>query len=73
MLGLCGVQSEREAPAELMVGLNEHGLLYAKPSRGTSQEVRVRQAKVYTVLDLKYSSLRPSESLLSNEDCKKND
>ncbi|XDV19727.1 hypothetical protein PO909_025147 [Leuciscus waleckii] len=39
MLGLCGVQSEREAPPELMVGLNEHGLLYAKPSRGTSQEV----------------------------------
>ncbi|XP_077062937.1 surfactant protein Bb [Siphateles boraxobius] len=39
VLGLCAVESESKAPSELMVGLNEHGLLYAKPSRGTSQEV----------------------------------
>ncbi|XP_016407775.1 prosaposin-like [Sinocyclocheilus rhinocerous] len=38
VLRLCGSQSKRKAPSELTVGLNEHGLLYAKPSRGTSQE-----------------------------------
>ncbi len=47
MLGLCGSQSKRKAPSELTVGLNEHGFLYAKPSRGTSQEVQVRPKCIY--------------------------
>ncbi|XP_042613357.1 prosaposin-like [Cyprinus carpio] len=51
MLGLCGSQSERNAPSELTVGLNEQGSLYAKPSRGTSQEVRVRQEAVVNLLE----------------------
>ncbi|XP_051548175.1 surfactant protein Bb [Myxocyprinus asiaticus] len=38
LLGLCSIRSERKV---LTVGLNESGFLYAKPFRGTSEEVHV--------------------------------
>ncbi|XP_042601954.1 prosaposin-like [Cyprinus carpio] len=41
VLGLCGSQSERKAPSELTAGLNDRGMLDAKPSRGTSQKVQL--------------------------------
>ncbi|KAK9973995.1 hypothetical protein ABG768_022106 [Culter alburnus] len=62
MLGLCGIRSERKAPSELMVGLNEHGLLYAKPSRGTSQEVHINPICTFCLFLIKtVEGLLPKE------------
>ncbi|XP_042581071.1 surfactant protein Bb isoform X2 [Cyprinus carpio] len=62
VLGLCGSQSKRNAPSELTVGLNEHGLLYAKPSRGTSQEVQFNPICNFCVFFIKtIESMLPKE------------
>ncbi|XP_067293723.1 surfactant protein Bb [Pseudorasbora parva] len=62
MLGLCAVGSERKAPSELMVGLNEHGLLYAKPSRGTSHEVQINPICTFCLFIIKQlESMLPKE------------
>lgn len=62
MLGLCGVQSERREASELMVGLNEQGLLYAKPSRGTSQEVHANPICTFCLFFIKtLESMLPKE------------
>ncbi|KAK7174003.1 hypothetical protein R3I93_003739 [Phoxinus phoxinus] len=61
MLGLCGVPSERQS-SELVVGLNEHGLLDAKPSRGTSQEVHVNPVCTFCLFFIKtLESMLPTE------------
>ncbi|KAL1274247.1 hypothetical protein QQF64_027061 [Cirrhinus molitorella] len=62
MLGLCGSQSERKAPSEFTVGLNEQGLLYAKPSRGTNQEVQINPICNFCMFFIKtIESMLPKE------------
>ncbi|XP_016360850.1 prosaposin-like [Sinocyclocheilus anshuiensis] len=62
MMGLCGSQSERKAPSELTVSLNEQGSLYAKASRGTSQEVQVNPLCNFCMLIIKtIESMLPKE------------
>ncbi|KAI2664075.1 Prosaposin [Labeo rohita] len=62
MLGLCGSQSERKALSEFTVGLNEQGWLYAKPSRGTSQEVQLNPICNFCMFFIKtLESMLPKE------------
>ncbi|XP_043094635.1 surfactant protein Bb isoform X2 [Puntigrus tetrazona] len=62
ILGLCESQSKRKAPSELTVDLNEHGLLYAKPSRGTSQEIQTNPICNFCVFLIKtIESMLPKE------------
>ncbi|XP_052447464.1 prosaposin [Carassius gibelio] len=62
VLGLCGGQSERKAPSQLTVGLNEQGSLYSKPSRGTSHEVQVNPLCTFCMFFIKtIESMLPKE------------
>ncbi|XP_056314804.1 surfactant protein Bb [Danio aesculapii] len=62
MLGLCAVQPERKSASELDFSLNEQGLIYTKPSRGTGPEVRINPVCNFCLLFIKtVENLLPKE------------